>query len=535
MKVKDWKLIFILFSLGLAAALLAAFGQAVPGYMDAEYYYASGMRLAGGHGFTEPFLWNYLDNPVGIPHPSHLYWMPLASILAGAAMKLMGSSSFWAARAPFIILSGLVPVLSAELSIRLGGTRKHAWLAGLLAILPGIYLVYYSLTETFVLYMLVGGLIWLFILQPGWESFSPRKFCLQAGFLGILAGFMHLSRADGIIWLAGIIGWVVWSVYKANFNAKLRIVIISLIIIGIGYGLVMGAWYARNLNLFGTLFAAGNSRGLWITSYNQTFNYPADGITLANWRAAGIEVHAQAWWNALVMNLKNLVAVQGLVFLLPLAIVRLWTWRKNRGIQFLGIMGLATFGLMTVVFPYAGARGGYLHSASAFQTVIWAAVPLGLDRFIAWGQKKRNWQPRKAFPVFAAFIISMSLLLTGWFYFQKIGGLGNPEGNWDASYTTYKSIDTSLGKFGANPDTLFMVNDPPGFWLATGKSAIVIPGGEIGQAIAAARRYGAAMLILEPGQENLADLYAHPKDLPGLNYLGDLGAARIFFIGGAKE
>ena len=59
----------ILFILGASLAALAALGQAVPGYMDAEYYYSGALRLANGDGFTEPYLWNYLDNPVGIAAP----------------------------------------------------------------------------------------------------------------------------------------------------------------------------------------------------------------------------------------------------------------------------------------------------------------------------------------------------------------------------------------------------------------------------------------------------------------------------------
>jgi hypothetical protein len=55
--------------------------QPVPGYMDAEYYYAGAIRLHEGYGFTQPFLWNYLDEPAGLPHPRipigcrwHLDW-----------------------------------------------------------------------------------------------------------------------------------------------------------------------------------------------------------------------------------------------------------------------------------------------------------------------------------------------------------------------------------------------------------------------------------------------------------------------------
>ena len=68
--------------------------QDAPGYMDADYYYAIGLRLNRGYGFSEPFLWNYLDNPNGIPHPSNTYWMPLPSVLA-SSMYSMDEVSHW--------------------------------------------------------------------------------------------------------------------------------------------------------------------------------------------------------------------------------------------------------------------------------------------------------------------------------------------------------------------------------------------------------------------------------------------------------
>ena len=60
----------ILFVAGLLMASAVAWFQTVPGYMDADYYYAGGLRLVQGHGFTETFLWNFLDNPQSLPHPS---------------------------------------------------------------------------------------------------------------------------------------------------------------------------------------------------------------------------------------------------------------------------------------------------------------------------------------------------------------------------------------------------------------------------------------------------------------------------------
>ena len=73
MRFRDYLLLALLQALALGA--VAAF-QHGPGYMDAEYYAVLGRRLATGQGPTEPFLWNYLDDPQGIPHPAFGYWAP---------------------------------------------------------------------------------------------------------------------------------------------------------------------------------------------------------------------------------------------------------------------------------------------------------------------------------------------------------------------------------------------------------------------------------------------------------------------------
>jgi len=94
--------------------LMVANFQAVPGYMDAEYYALGGRQLAAGEGFRENILWHYLDDPDGLPHPSHGYWMPLGSIVAAAGMKLVGSDGFPAARLYFFMIAMLVPLATAR-------------------------------------------------------------------------------------------------------------------------------------------------------------------------------------------------------------------------------------------------------------------------------------------------------------------------------------------------------------------------------------------------------------------------------------
>ena len=49
---------FFLFFLGLAIPFGIAQFQPNPGYLDSDYYFAGGIQLAMGRGFTEPYLWN---------------------------------------------------------------------------------------------------------------------------------------------------------------------------------------------------------------------------------------------------------------------------------------------------------------------------------------------------------------------------------------------------------------------------------------------------------------------------------------------
>lgn len=80
----------VLFILALIPPVVIAQFQPVPGYLDFYYYYAGGIQLVTGKGFTEPYMWNYLDGSTSLPHPSHGYWQPLASIIAVMGMWLTG-------------------------------------------------------------------------------------------------------------------------------------------------------------------------------------------------------------------------------------------------------------------------------------------------------------------------------------------------------------------------------------------------------------------------------------------------------------
>lgn len=297
-----------LFLLGLAVSLTAALLQPVPGYMDAEYYYVGARQIASGEGFWEPILWNYLDDPAGLPHPSHTYWMPLASLVAAAGMAVFGSNSFGAGRVGFVFLAACLPVMTGWLAgktVESGVQQRFAVrLGGLLAAFPGFYLVYTTLTETFVLYMLLGSLLILALHQEltpalGGEFSNSRWFAA-----GLCTGLMHLARADGLLWLgaSGLLLMLRWAAEMRRERHWRWNGLAGGAAILLGYGMVMGAWYVRNLGLYGQWMPPGGSRALWLTDYDQTYQYPASQITFQAWLQSGWAAIGAARLNAVWLN-----------------------------------------------------------------------------------------------------------------------------------------------------------------------------------------------------------------------------------------
>lgn len=547
-----------LFLISLCVLLGVAAFQSAPGYMDADYYLTNGLTLAKGDGWWEPFLWNYLDDPFGLPHQAFNYWMPFAAYLATIGVRITGWANFSGARHIFIALAACVPLFTAYLAYRLTRQRWAAWLAGLLAIFSGFYLAFLPTTDTFAIVMLLGG---LFVLITGEIStrritlpeqlFDVEKaqtniFRLDIGrivrhplfwslLLGGVVGLMHFSRADGLIWLG--VGLVVVVLPLCDFDGSerdsswlwqsaLRALVYSL-----GYLLVMGPWYLRNLVFYKFLFPPGNSRTLWLTAYDQIFSYPAEILNPQSWLASGWLAIIQARLWALWTNLQTAFAVQGLILLFPLVIWGLWRLRRDRRI-WLPLLGWALiFGLMTLAFPFPGARGGFFHSGAALQILFWAVVPVGLEAFIDWMSAKRNWEPLRSRRVLFGGIVLLVAFVTGVVSYQKVIGADPANPIWGSANQTYVQVEAELQNLGVDSRVVVMVNNPPGYYLVAGRPAVVIPDGELATTMQAAQAYQAAFLLLDQNYpDGLADIYNQPGDRPGLIYLGTVDGTQIYHL-----
>jgi hypothetical protein len=507
----SWRRWLVLVALGTVAAAGAGWWVRVPGYMDADYYDATARQLAEGAGFREPFLWNYLDDPQGLPHPSHLYWMPLTSVVASAGMVLFGAG-FRAAQVPFLLLTALIPSLTAALCLRLSSEPRHAWLAGWLAAFSGFLFPFFATTDTFVVYAVLGALA-LWVMAEGCARPSAGRWLAA----GALVGLCHLTRADGLLmWIPAFLaigrsGRRPWS---------------GLLWAALGYLVVMTPWLARNFAVSGSLLSPGGGRTLWLLNYDELFSYPASVLTPERWWRAGVGAILSARLDALWANLRSLILVNGLVFLGPLMAAGGWHLRHHPLVRLSTVYLLSLLAAMTVVFPFAGSHGGFFHSSTALMPVLWVLAPSGLETLVTWGGRNRGWDPSQAFRVFSVAGVAIAAALTGGLLWNRVIGDIPAEPVWEASQIDYAEVGQRLLEVDASPGVV-AVNNPPGFYLSTGLQAVVIPDGSPEALRRVVERYEVGWVILDSNRPaGLAELYETPGLLPWLTPAETLSLSR---------
>lgn len=548
----------LLFILGLLVFLGVAALEPVPGYMDADYYYVMGLRIANNQGLSEPFLWNYLDDPQGIPHPAFTYWMPLAAVLAGLGIKLTGVQNFWGAKLIFIAFSGILVPLTAYLAYSFLPRRWAAILAAMLVLFSGFYYAYLPTTETFVINMILGSLIFLLILKLQKDSqLRTLRTTVKAAseilnvtrlfdtispvwvyiLLGSIGGLMYLTRSDGLIWLGIALLAIILqdiSLGSSLRNIKsirrlLNLIGLPFVIFIVSFLVVTSPIFLRNLSSFGSIFAPGTDRALWLIDYDELFVYPASQLTSERWLDSGVRGIFNPRITALWMNLLNALAVQGGIILTPLIILGMWSRRKDWRVGLGALAWLTIFMVMTLIFPYQGSRGGFFHSGAALQPLFWSLVPVGLMYLINWGKRIRGWNSIQAIRALSVGVISIMIIVTIFTTWQRIFGRYGMRPAWGAVELTYREVGKYLDSIDSSNEAIVMVNNPPGFYALTGRKAIVIPHGDLSVTFQAGKHYEASYLVLDENHpKDLVDIFTNPRDLPGLRYLDNVANMQIF-------
>lgn len=493
---QDWAWIALL---GLLVQAVWGLRIEYPTYFDAYYYTINGQQLAAGKGFTEPIIWQYLDDPVGVPGPSHTYWMPLTSMVAAMGYWLF--DSFRGAQLPFWLMAGLLPLLSYAISLHLAGDRWQARTAALFTMAGGYYAAYWVQPSTFALFAWVGGgcLFALALAGRPWRG----RYWLAAG---VLAGLAHLTRADGILLVpvaAGVWLLAAWSGRTTMTEPPTqKMLLTSLLLFGSGYLLIMGGWFWRTWQLSGRLLSTVGMETIFLTNYDDLFAFGRH-FDLTSYLAWGwpniLRSKLNGVWDA-AQTYLGVVGLTAFSFFVVLAWVRFY--RQERTRPFLRPMtwyAVLLFVVMSLVFTLPGRRGSLFHSSVALWPWSMTLASAGLGMAIDWiAARRRNWRPATARPFFA---ITLTVLM---FVITVMLVSGHPQ---YPEVRVYPEVAAQLP-----PGALVMTGSPPSFYFHTGRPAIVVPNEPPEGMLAAANRYGATYLLLDRNR---------PLPLAGL-YEGDI-------------
>ncbi len=465
---------------------------------------------------TQPILWNYLDDPAGLPHPSHTYWMPAPSLTALPGMLLTGKPDFASGRLAFILIAALAAPAAGWMGFRFSQNRLTGWLAATLAVFCGFYAPYSSTTDSFFLVMPAAWLIFFGIDRARENVFSGRW---RGWFLvGLACGWMHLNRADGFLWLVLSAG--VWCFYSGGFRKWKVNDLAGLFLLTGGYLMVMSFWFVRNITLYGSMFIPNTTRALWVTNYNEVFSYPPDLLTASRWLSSGWGAILTDRLGAFGYDLVIMIAVQGLIFLFPFWAYGAWNRRRDPVVITGMGMELVILLIMSFVFPYTGRQGGFLHSTAALQPLVWGLSAAGIKDGLAILSKRSGWNVHRTMKMHVPGIALLSLIVTIFVYHMLVIGDNPSKPAWEES-ARRANVSSELLTANNIPQTArVMINNPAGFWLASRREAVVIPDGPPETSLAVAKQYGAEYMILEKHLvTGLFPLYRSPEAFPGFELI----------------
>lgn len=493
-----------------------------PTYMDAYYYSTNGRRLAEGHGFTEMIIWQFLDEPAGLPNPSHTYWMPLPSLLAAGGLRLAGG--FRGAQMPFWFLAGLLPLLAYYVSHSMVGKRWQAWTAALLTASGGFYLNFFGQPSTFAPFAWAGALCLLALARAN-DPASPTFWWFLAG---TAAGAGHLTRADGLLLL--IVGLIVWlfllrtpgSATQGRVSPRRNASAGALLWLLSGYLLIMGGWYVRTWILSGRLLSTVGTQTIFLTTYDDLFAY-GRSFNLSHYLGWGWRNILGSKLQGVSIAIQTFVAVDCLIFLTPFVLYGWYRLRKERSrrrlLQPMTWYTLALFGSMSILFTFPGERGGLFHSSAALWPWFMALAAAGIDGAVDWASARLpHWRPERAKRIFAGLFVTVGLATS-----LAIGLIRSPD-NYEA--VIYPEVGARL------PDTaVVMVGDAPAFYFHTGIPAISVPNEPVKVLLQVAKRYGVSHLVLDKDHPRpLTSLYSGVLSDPALRWIGDVEDSKLFVV-----
>ncbi len=447
-----------------------------PAFTDAYYHFNAANRIVTGLGFTDAYVWTYIGAVSPLPMPSHLYWMPMTSTLAALGMAVFNApDQYWAAQVPLAILLWFTAGAAFWLGRRWGGTERHAWAAGLLTLFSPFFIRFWGATDTFAPYAAWGSAC---LLMMGMAMTQPRVW--RWGVVGALAGLAHLTRADGVLLLMIAVGFAV----IARLPFRLRAAHVVALIVA--YSAMMTPFFARNLAAIGTPLPLGGTQAIWFDEYNDIFNFPPDSSPQTLF-VKGLDSFIASRREAFANNAATLIAVEGVIVLLPFMLIGGWVRRRDPSTQPFWVYALGLHLAMTFVFPYPGYRGGLFHSSAALIPFWSVFAIIGMDSAIDWlARRRRRWRARHAKHFFTGAAV---LLAFGLSVFYAINGHVPPHTSVPVLYQALSERLPAASRI--------LYDDPAELYYFTGFGGATLPNASPEALLVIARKFDIDYLVLK--------------------------------------
>ena len=475
----------VLLAIGLAVRLAYLAQVAFPPLDDPTFYLQTAANLAQGRGLVIDAIWSYQVPWQTVTHPSHEYWMPLATFLIAGAYSLFGIS----------LRSGQVPGLLCGLGlvaltyrVARGALKQRslAVAAGFLVAISGP-LAYQSVSaDSSAPFALLGSAAVVSIARARTGK-QPWAFALS----GALVALAYLARPDGALLLAvAVIAW--WPLLRDVRAGWPRLALAA----G-GFALFVAPWLVRNALVFGAPLPGGTLGTILQLEYTDQFRYPYALVVppLADLLAVRGKALVHCVYTLLLIGFPYaIVSPFGFASLclgaqhLPAQTsevsetsevcaghyaVRLGGW-------YLLLMGV----ILPLVFPVPTLAGTFYHSVGAALPFAAVAAVGGL----VWiAERVRASNPRR---LFVALFLAVALLSLGQtaLSLRSVGQMHGQQahiyseaGAWLAGHTKAPVVTTQ-------PHTLNYV---------TGLPAVALPAGQLLEvAREVARKYGAEYVCL---------------------------------------
>jgi hypothetical protein len=176
---------------------------------------------------------------------------------------------------------------------------------------------------------------------------------------------------------------------------------------------------------------------------------------------------------------------------------------------------LMIFILMTLIYPFQGSRGGFLHSGAALLGTAAIAASAGLEDLLDRLSRWRKWEAGRAKTILGAGFAVLALSASAAIFINRVVGPDPAAPYWSKLNGEYERGILLLGT-GLPKSARFMVNNTTCFHVQTGFQTVPVIAGDPAMLLEAADRYDVQYVILDSNiPEGLKPLYrdesAHPR------------------------